>query len=160
MNANQKMLVEFCDNKVAIHCDFIRMLAGEIYDKRKFEMLDSYITGIYLMDGENLIRVGMRYYQHFKQHYEFIKTNPFVGYEGVINNMCKYMKHYMFVCLCSILNETLGHGNLSKPILFHLAVEQSEDVDRFLSEREKLLEQYSKSENVESIIDKWQNLRL
>lgn len=160
MNTNQKMLVEFCDNKVATHCDFIRMLAGERYDKKKFEMLDSYITGIYLMDGENLIRVGVRYYEHFARYYEFVKQFPFVGYEGVVENLCKYMKHYMFVCLCSILNETLGHGNLSKPILFHLAVEQSEDVNRFLSEREKLIEQYNNPENAAAITNKWQNLRL
>ena len=160
MNANQKMLVEFCDNKAAIHCDFIRMLAGERYDKRKFEMLDSYIVEVYLKGGEDLIRLGVKYYQHFAQHYEFIKANPFVGYEGVVENICKYMKHYMFVFLCNTLNETLGHNTLSKPILFHLAVEQSEDVDRFLLEREKLVEQYSNPDNVLSIIDKWQNLRL
>lgn len=160
MNANQKTIVEFCNKKAAIHCDFIRMLAGERYDKRRFEMLESYLVEVYLKGCEEFMRIGVRYYEHFARYYEFVKQFPFVGYEGVVENLCKYMKHYMFIHSCSIMNSTLGHNTLSKPILFHLAVEQSEDVDKFLSEREKLIEQYNNPENVAAIINKWQNLRL
>ena len=158
---SKRMLIEFKERKTTTHCNFITLLMGETYNETHFDMLDSYLSDVYISGSyEDLIKVGVKYLQYYGNSSEFIKKHQFVSYEGVVKKMCNHMRHYMFVYLCTVITAVLKAPRLSKEVLYHLALSESEDIDQFIEQRQSLIEKYNDSNERERITNEWNEYEL